>query len=732
MNFIIPLSRLLEGDRGRVGGKAHALAVMMQKEMDVPAAIAITTDAYNTFVTETGLDTKIMMELNRKTYDDIRWEELWDISLRIRNMFANTSLPVKLHEIIKESVETFFSGKSIVVRSSAPGEDTSDTSFAGLHASYVNIQGTESVIEHIKLVWASLWSDASLLYRKELGLDEKKSSMAVVVQEIISGEVSGIGFGQNPNDPAQCAIESVYGLNQGLVDGTFEPDRWILNRDDGRIISHAQADRSHALYPSDEGTESAPLPADLISRPPLTNENVHKVYELVMKAEGIFGLPQDVEWTLKDNILYVLQSRPITTIYKNDKDDKRGWYLSLTRSIENLKALKHKIEDELIPVLQKETEEMAQVDLSLLSDEEIRDETARRRYIFEKWKNTYWDHFIPFAHGMRIFGIVYNDTVHPSDPYEFLSLLSSGDIMSVKRNNILNEMALQVRDNKRLIHDLKKGDYSNTAFKSLLDQLIASHGDLLCRSNHCTEETPDIVNMVIEMASTPGKHSDAHQESKTREQAFLSHFSAHKREDAADILDIGRASYRMRDDDNIYMGRLKARVLEAEKEVSYRSGTAKRGPSSAGHFDSLSLAVHEPESDVVPQDPEQDFRLQNRQITGQPAGPGIATGPARVIKKSSDLMNFKKDEVLVCDSIDPNMTFVVPLACAIVERRGGMLIHGAIIAREYGLPCVTGISKASEVIRTGDRITVDGYLGIVIIDAEPHEKETGPHIKKSM
>ncbi len=86
-------------------------------------------------------------------------------------------------------------------------------------------------------------------------------------------------------------------------------------------------------------------------------------------------------------------------------------------------------------------------------------------------------------------------------------------------------------------------------------------------------------------------------------------------------------------------------------------------------------------------------------------------------------MNFRKGEVLICDSIDPNMTFVVPLASAIIERRGGMLIHGAIIAREYGLPCVTGIAGATEIISNGDRVSVDGYLGIVIIEAA-HDTHT--------
>ncbi len=723
MNLAIPVSSIHENDRARVGGKAYALGVMKQKGLNVPDAIAFTTEAYDTYVTATGLRTKIMMELNRKTFDDIRWEELWDISLRIRNMFVNTPLPAELYRTIKESILNVLPGKSVAVRSSAPQEDTEGSSFAGLHASYVNVSGTESIIEHIKLVWASLWSDASLLYRKELGLDEGNSSMAVVVQELISGNVSGIGFGQNPNDPTQCVIESVYGLNQGLVDGTLEPDRWILDRTDEKIISHTPAVRSHTLTLSKEGTTLAALPSELQNSPPLSKENVLSVFRHVMKAERIFGLPQDVEWTIKTGDVYLLQSRPITALYKGSQDDERGWYLSLKRSFENLKTMRDKIEHDLIPALQKETEDLAKTDLSLLSDHELKNEVKQRKDIFEKWKEIYWDHFIPFAHGMRLFGTVYNDTVRPTDPYEFLSLLSIGDMVSLQRNNILREMASYVHSDNKLHDDLKAGIYTDIQFGGLLTQLISSHGDLLCRSDQCKEETPDIVNMVIEMASVNGQGRPGREDLSEMEERFFSQFEGQKRAEAAEMLDIGRVSYSMRDNDNIYMGRLKARVLAAEDELLHRSATGTGIPFSAGHFDSLNLSVSKPSSEGEPEDVKADFRLQSRQITGQPAGPGIATGPARVIKNAADLMHFKKGDVLVCDAIDPNMTFVVPLAVAIVERRGGMLIHGAIIAREYGLPCVTGISGATDVIITGDRVTVDGFLGIVIIDKHERMKE---------
>jgi phosphoenolpyruvate synthase/pyruvate phosphate dikinase len=137
----------------------------------------------------------------------------------------------------------------------APGEDSSSASFAGIHESYVNITGIQEVIDHIKLVWASLWSDRALLYRRELNLDYAESSMAVLVQEMIAGESSGIAFGKSPTNPSHCVIEAVYGLNQGLVDGTIEPDRWILDRETGKVVSHTPAQRERALRPDISGVQ---------------------------------------------------------------------------------------------------------------------------------------------------------------------------------------------------------------------------------------------------------------------------------------------------------------------------------------------------------------------------------------------------------------------------------------------------------------------------------------------
>ncbi|MHC4409761.1 MAG: PEP-utilizing enzyme, partial [Planctomycetota bacterium] len=115
-----------------------------------------------------------------------------------------------------------------------------------------------------------------------------------------------------------------------------------------------------------------------------------------------------------------------------------------------------------------------------------------------------------------------------------------------------------------------------------------------------------------------------------------------------------------------------------------------------------------------------------RQLIGQPASPGVGTGRVRCIRGRDDLSKFRNGEVMVCDAIQPTMTHLVPLATAIVERRGGMLIHGAIIARELGIPCVNGVRRAADILKDGDLVTVDGHLGIVAVGAPEFDLELRP------
>jgi pyruvate,water dikinase len=727
MNWTLTASEVGPDDRRRIGGKGYALASLFGNGFKIPETLCLTIDAYNEFVKRTGLLERVLLELNRKDFKEMRWEEIWDCATRIRNMFLRTAIPTEVEARLRQQIEERFQNRPVVVRSSAPEEDGARASFAGLHESYLNIHGTDAILEHIRKVWASLWSDAALLYRQEIGLDAGTSSMAVVIQEIIVGDRSGVAFSSNPNDASQAVIESVYGLNQGLVDGQLEPDRWILDRDRQIIVAHIPAQRHSRMIPGTDGVVVEPLPQFLADAPPLKSDEVLTVFKLAAKAEDHFKLPQDVEWTFKGEALYVLQSRPITTLAGNDARDNRGWYLSLHRSFENLKLLRKKIEEELIPGMIAVVDAMAAIDPTALSDTALAKEIEHRRQINHKWVNIYWEDFIPFAHGVRLFGQVYNDAMHPEDAYEFVDLLTQTEMASLERNRLLGDLAERIRQDQQLAGQIKSGDHTriDPDFLAGVDEFIQKFGDLSCSTTggtQCVGDTAPLFSILLEMAAHPHPPAGKRKTNMAAElkEKFLSHFEGEHRARAAELLDLARVSYQLRDDDNIYLGRIEARLTAAIQEARKRVERAIQSRAKQPALEDLKELLDELDYRSEMPNPQrrqsgQSFEIKARQLVGQPAGPGLARGKARVIRQQSDLAEFKSGEVLICDAVDPNMTFVVPLAAAVVERRGGMLIHGAIIAREYGLPCVTGVPDATALIRTGDKIAVDGYLGIVTV-----------------
>ena len=136
MNFILPLDAVSPQHRKVVGGKGYSLAVLKRNGFQVPRTWCITTAAYLHFVSATGLKPRLLMELNRKKFKDLRWEELWDCALRIRSLFASADIPEDLAASLRSALAAELPQRC-VVRSSAPGEDSRKTSFAGLHASFV-------------------------------------------------------------------------------------------------------------------------------------------------------------------------------------------------------------------------------------------------------------------------------------------------------------------------------------------------------------------------------------------------------------------------------------------------------------------------------------------------------------------------------------------------------------------------------------------------------------------
>ncbi len=731
--YILPLSAVPPDATALAGGKGCNLSILSANGFRVPATRVVTARAYRRFIEANALEDRILLELNRKAFADMRWEEIWDAALRIRNLFIRARWPVDLREALQAGLKPGLADGRTVIRSSATSEDSAGASFAGLHESYVNIRGLDAILEHVRKVWASLWSDAALLYRQELGLSPARSDMAVLIQELVPGECSGVAFSVNPLDAGQAVVEAVPGLNQGLVDGQIQPARWIMDRHSGDVLAFTPADGREAVVPAEQGTVVRAVPSPRTRGDCLESEELARLFAAVREIEGCFGGPQDVEWTLDDSGFTFLQARPITATADGGRD-QRGWYLSLRRSFDNLCDLRAKIEDDLIPEMIRTAEALAEVDLEALADDELAAEIKRRGDINQHWGNVYYADFIPFAHGARLFGQVYNDALKPEDPYAFVTLLTATPMESLARNRRLEDLADRVRADAELAKTLQAGRLppAGHPFQRALEDFLAAYGDL---SSGVTGDLADdlaggtLVPLLVEMAGLPQTSGPPAAEAQARdEDEFLACFPGDERRWAAGLLDLARASYRLRDDDNIHLGRIEAQLRRA-----VRAGSRRLAAAAAPHAALAEMVARFPLSSAPAAaptaSPETAPALKARQLVGQPAGPGLARGRARVVRSPGDLGRFRSGEILICDAVDPNMTFVVPLVAGIVERRGGMLIHGAIIAREYGLPCVTGVPEIMRFVASGDAVTVDGFLGIVILgtadkeDAKRHRRD---------
>ena len=738
-HYVIPLADVNGSHEPLVGGKSARLGTLADAGHPIAPGFCVTIRAYELFLAESQLESLIRMELDRKRFEDMRWEEIWDAALRIRSAFLALPVPAEVAVAVVKALASYPPDIAWAVRSSAPGEDSANRSFAGLHESYVGVVGRQGVIDAIRLVWASLWSDASMLYRQELGLDPARSRMAVLVQAMRTEDVSGVAFGCDPRQLSRenAIVEAVPGLCSGLVDGQVDPDRWQLRRSDGTIVEWRPGCR-------DEPGEPSPL---------LEEQDLSHLLRVLTGVESLFAWPPDIEWTGRRERFTLLQARPITTLAP-DAQDKRSWYLTLRPGMARLRKLRTRVAEELIPALEAEGTRLAAEDLEARTDEQLAEAIEERLASVQRWTKTYWDEFIPFAHGVRRLAVYYNDAVRPRDPYEFVGLLQGEDLLATQRNAALRALADRLRHNTPLCDTIEKacgstsadavnwqqealeavrsvtgGEAFLTEFRGTLESVF----DLAYGKTRLADRPDLILRAVLEMARSGGRQVGQTAESgikaaETLKERLLAAVGPERREEALETLEIARLSWRLRDNDNLLLARVESQLIRAIDVAARRlTSTGRLAPGAkvteeaAGRI-IVALRDQFAGEVALPEETETERVTKSarpdetpRQLIGQPAAPGLETGKVRCIFSSEDLGRFQSREVMVCDAIQPMMTHLVPLASAIVERRGGMLIHGAIIARELGIPCVNGIAGVVDLLKDGDLVTVDGYLGIVTV-----------------
>jgi pyruvate,water dikinase len=293
------------------GGKGANLSLMTQKGFPVPPGFVVSAQAYRDFIAE-GRDH--IAEVNRFHFDDpatLRAE-----STTLREQLSKLELPSAAKAEIRERLAAFPATQAFSVRSSSTMEDLASAAFAGQHETYLNCSGAEQILKRIKDCFLSLWFDRAIAYRHQQGFDHSLAAMSVVVQQMVFCDVAGVGFSINPinGDLNEMIFDANYGLGESVVSGEGEVDHFVVEKATGKIRSSTIAQKSRKIVAVSGGTQEVRIAATEGIKPCLNEEQMGQLAALLTRVEGSYRFPQDIEWGFSQNHLFLLQSRPITTI----------------------------------------------------------------------------------------------------------------------------------------------------------------------------------------------------------------------------------------------------------------------------------------------------------------------------------------------------------------------------------------------------------------------------------
>jgi len=336
--LVLPFSKIRKEDIPLVGGKGANLGEMYSVGLPVPNGFVVTANAYDYLIDHNSLQPKII-SLIRET-DVHNTNKLQKASIAIQRLVNTADIPQDLIDEIIKSYRDLKPGDKnplVAVRSSATAEDLPDASFAGQQESYLDIKGESNVVQAVRRAWASLWGARAIFYRATKGFDHFKVKLAVPVQLMVQSDISGVIFSVNPvtRNKNQVVVEAAWGLGDFIVQGVVSPDHYIVNKENLSI--HSRSIQSQTVmevhhYPS--GVKKVNVPQHLVHQRKLTDQQVVDLAKLAIKVHQHYFFPQDIEYAIEKGKIYIVQSRPVTTLDMG----KGGSYIS-EKQLEGLKVL---------------------------------------------------------------------------------------------------------------------------------------------------------------------------------------------------------------------------------------------------------------------------------------------------------------------------------------------------------------------------------------------------------
>ncbi|MBM4241704.1 MAG: phosphoenolpyruvate synthase [Euryarchaeota archaeon] len=329
MKFVAYFEEINKEDVGIAGGKGANLGELTQAEIPVPPGFVITSATYKKFMKDTGISDEIMGILNAVDVNNTK--ELHEASRRIKKIIMDAYMPDELRTIIIEAYNALCEriekeNAFVAIRSSATAEDLPEASFAGQQDTYLNIRGVEEVAKNVQKCWASLFGARAIFYREENNFDHSKVYIAVVVQEMVDAEKAGVMFTSHPSTGEEkILIEAAWGLGEAVVSGTVTPDTYWVDKKTGEILD-SKVSEKNIMFKKDPvkgKTVKVEVPDDMKTKKVLDDDEIADLVELGNRIHKHYDFPQDTEWAIENDKVFMLQSRPVTTLDKTGISEEK-------------------------------------------------------------------------------------------------------------------------------------------------------------------------------------------------------------------------------------------------------------------------------------------------------------------------------------------------------------------------------------------------------------------------
>jgi pyruvate,water dikinase len=325
MDAVVWLEDVGKNDLSLVGGKGASLGEMINIGVPVPGGFAVTAQAFRDFINRAGISKRLFEALKVDVNEETQLHRAEETA---KKLIMEAKVPEDIEKAIKSRYEEMCKREGeqvfVAVRSSATAEDLPDASFAGQQETYLNTRGAEDVFNAVRKCWASLYGARAIFYRVEQGFEHDKVNLSAIVQKMVDSEKAGVMFSSQPSTgEALVVIEGAWGLGESVVSGSVSPDNFVVDRKTKNIVSKYIATKEIMIIkdPKTQKTVTINVPAEKKDAVVLTDSEAIELAKYAEILEKHYGIPQDIEWGVEKNKIYILQSRPITTINNGKKAD---------------------------------------------------------------------------------------------------------------------------------------------------------------------------------------------------------------------------------------------------------------------------------------------------------------------------------------------------------------------------------------------------------------------------